>query len=108
LQIRVTGRHVQVADNVRSYAEEKLGKLLKFFDRISSIEMILESTRDTQHAEAVVHVEHNAPLVADAKEPDIIVAIDQVVEKLERQLKKHKESLRDVRKHSTDTVRGSG
>ena len=108
MEIRVTGRHVEVSPAVKEYAQEKLGKLARFFNRVTSIELLLESVREVQRAEAVAHVEHNAPVVAHSDNADVIAAIDEVAEKIERQLKKHKEIVRDGKKHTDETLRHGG
>jgi putative sigma-54 modulation protein len=105
LQIRVTGRHVEVEPKVKQYAEEKLGRLVRFFNRVTSVELLLESTKETQRAELVAHMEHNAPVVGHADKPDVITAIDEALEKVERQLKKHKEIVRDGKKHTDESLR---
>lgn len=105
MQIRVTGRHVEVSDRVRSYAEEKLSRLSRYFDRVSSVEVTFDSVRELQHVKAVVHVEHNQPLVAESNQQDVIVAVDEVARELEHQLKKRKEQVRNDRKHAHESIR---
>lgn len=105
MEVRVTGRHVEITAEVRQYAQEKLGRLDRFFNRVRSVELLLDSTRQTQRAEAVAHVEHNSPVVAHSDKPDVIAAIDEVADKVERQLKKHKEIIRDGKKHADQTLR---
>ena len=95
MQIRVTGRHVQVTQEVRDYLEEKAGKLPRFYDRIHGIEAILDHESDQFSAEVVVHADGKQTFVARGTGPDTFVLIDQVIEKLERQLTKHKERRRD-------------
>lgn len=105
MQVRITGRHVEVTPAVKEYAEEKLGKLVRFFNRITSIELLLESIKGVQRAEAVAHVEHSAPVVGHSDKADVIAAVDEVADKIERQLKKHKEIVRDGKKHTDESLR---
>lgn len=95
MQIRVTGRHVEVTDEVRAYLEEKAGKLPRFYNRIHGIEVILDHESDQFSAEMVVHADRKQTFVARGTGPDTFVLIDQVIDKLERQLNRHKERQRD-------------
>jgi len=95
VQIRVTGRHVEVTDEVREYVEEKCNRLPRFYDRIHGIEAILDHESDQFSAEIVVHADRRQTFVARGTGPDTFVLIDEVIEKLERQLNKHKERRRE-------------
>lgn len=102
MQIRVIGRHVQVSDEVRQYLQDKADKLPRFYDRIHDVEVVLDHDKDQFTAEMVVHVDRKNTFVAKGSGPDTFVLIDQVVDKIERQLTKHKEKNR-IHKHGTYT-----
>ena len=99
MQISLTGRHVSVTDSIKNYAKEKASKLLKFYDRIQSIEVILDHDAGLNKVEIIVEAEHRNTFVAQESHEDMYAAVDLVVGKLERQLIRHKERHRD-RKHS--------
>ena len=46
--ISVVGRHVDLEDELKSYAEEKAGKLVRFYDRIQAIEIIFQEEKETR------------------------------------------------------------
>ncbi len=98
MQLSVTGRHVDVSDSMRRYAEDKAGKLPRFFDRIESIEVIFEQEAMQHCVELVVRSDHKDTFVAKEAKGDFYEAIDLVCDKMGRQLTKHKEKLRN-RKH---------
>lgn len=99
MQISVTGRHVEISDEVREYAQTKGGKLPRFYDRISSIEFILDHESDHLTAEVIVKADRTHEFVARETGPDPLTLIDVIVDKVERQLTKHKEKSHD-RRHS--------
>ena len=95
MQIRVTGRHVEVTDDVRKYVEEKANKLPRFYDRIHAIEVVLDRESEQFAAEIIVRADRKHTFVASDTGPDTFALIDTLVDKLERQLKRHKEKNRD-------------
>lgn len=98
MQITVTGRHVEVPEDVRRYAEEKAEKLLKYYDRIQSIGVVLDSEGDQFSVEILVNAGARNEFVGREVGPDTFALIDLTVDKLERQLTRHKEMARN-RKH---------
>lgn len=100
MQVSVTSRHVQIPEEIRNYVETKAFKLPRFHDRISSIDFILDQeSSDLWTAEAIVKVERTHEFVAKESGPDRFALIDSIVDKLERQLTRHKEKIRDRHHH---------
>ncbi|MFQ5413367.1 MAG: ribosome hibernation-promoting factor, HPF/YfiA family [Phycisphaerae bacterium] len=95
MQIVVTGRHVEVPDDVRSYAEEKARKLRRFYNRIQAIEVVFDHESEQFRAEMLVRVDRQETFVASDSGADTFALIDIVVDKLERQLIKCKEKRRN-------------
>ncbi|HNQ24633.1 MAG TPA: ribosome-associated translation inhibitor RaiA [Phycisphaerae bacterium] len=95
VQITVTGRHVEVTEDVRVYALEKADKLPRYFDRVQSIEIVLGHESEQFTAEMIVRAEGKPPLVGREAGPDTFALIDLLVDKMERQLTRHKERARD-------------
>jgi putative sigma-54 modulation protein len=94
VQIVVKGRHVEITDEVRDYIREKAGKITRFYDRIHEIEVILDHESEQITCEMVVRVDHKNTVIGKAAGPDTLSLIDLVVEKIERQVVKHKEKNR--------------
>jgi ribosome hibernation promoting factor len=92
MQIDVTGRHVDITDSLKSYVENKFQRLERHFEHINNTHVILSVEKDRQKAEATVHV-NRGNLFADNEQEDMYAAIDGLIDKLDRQLKKHKEKL---------------
>ncbi len=95
MQIQLTGRHVDITEDVREYVYEKVGKLPRFYDRIHEIEVILGHESDQFVAEIIVRVDRKHTFIAQESGADTFVLIDAVVGRLERQLVKHKEKTRN-------------
>jgi putative sigma-54 modulation protein len=99
VDISVTGRHVDVSDDIRSFAQDKASRLPRFFDRVQSINIVVEKERDQMSVEMIVHAAGAQPFVAKEMGAEVRACIDLLVDKMERQLTKHKEKLKN-HKHS--------
>lgn len=106
MQIRVSGRHVEVTDDVRDYVESKVAKLPRFYDRIHEVEVVLDHESEQFTAEMIVRTDRKHTFVARETGPDTFALIDMVIEKLERQLIRHKEKNRN-RKHDGKNERAN-
>ncbi|HEY4330800.1 MAG TPA: ribosome-associated translation inhibitor RaiA [Phycisphaerae bacterium] len=103
MDIIISGRHMEITKAIREYTEEKAGKLPKFYDLISGIEIILDGAAAKQkqmRAEVVVTAEHKNRFVAHHESEDLYGCIDQAMHKVQTQLTAHKERFRN-RKHNT-------
>ncbi len=97
---QLTGRNIEITEAMRSYAEDKLGKLNRFTDQIVDARVVMSYDERIGGEPAKVEVQINVPngsLRAEERGVDTYAAIDMVVDKLERQLKRFKERLRDKR-----------
>jgi putative sigma-54 modulation protein len=92
MQISVTGNHLDVTDSLKAYVESKFEKLERHFDHVTDVHVILTVEKLIQKAEATVQIS-GAKLFAEDHQEDMYAAIDALVDKLDRQIKKHKEKL---------------
>lgn len=90
MQITISGHHVDVTPALKDYVTNKFSKLQRHFDNITSTTVILTVEKLVQRAEATVHVA-GADLFALSESDDMYAAIDALIDKLDRQLIKHKE-----------------
>ncbi|HEX4911974.1 MAG: ribosome hibernation promoting factor [Permianibacter sp.] len=93
MQINLTGHHVEITDALRSFVNEKFEKLTRHFDHINNVHVILSVEKLRQKAEAKLNV-NGGELFADCEDGDMYAAIDMLIDKLDRQVKKHKEMMR--------------
>jgi putative sigma-54 modulation protein len=99
MNLQLSGHHVEISPALKAYAETKLERIVRHFDHIIEIAMILSienpSEKDKrQCAEVNLRVKGNV-FHAEHHAEDLYAAIDCVVDKLDRQLVKHKERLQD-------------
>lgn len=93
MQINLTGHHVEITDSLRNYVDTKFSKLERHFDHISNVYVILNVEKLNQKAEAKMHLS-GAEVFASSENTDMYAAIDSMVDKLDRQVLKHKEKLK--------------
>lgn len=103
MQVSVTGRHINVTEEIKAYAAEKANKLPRFYDRIQAIEVILDREGDNFTVDMIVTAEGKNNFIAHESGPDMFALVDLIIDKLERQLRRHKERFRN-RKHPAKTV----
>lgn len=94
MQLNITGHHVDMTDSMHNYVESKMEKLERHFDNVTNVHVILSVEKNRQKAEANMHVTGNE-IFATAEDEDMYAAIDALVDKLDRQIKKHKEKITD-------------
>lgn len=94
MQLSVTGHHIEITDPLRAYVSSKIEKLERHFDLVSDVHCILKVEKLRHKAEATVSV-NGGKIYADATEEDMYAAIDGLVDKLDRRVKKYKEKLSD-------------
>jgi len=96
MQISLSGHHVEITDSLRNYVNEKIERLDRHFDQALDIHVVLTVEKLRHKAEATMHVS-GGNLYADDIQEDMYAAIDGLVDKLDRQGKKHKEKLKNHR-----------
>ena len=92
MQLNLTGHHIEVTSAMRSYVENKFGRVERHFDNMTNVYVILSVEKGRQIAEATIHV-NRAKIFADDEHENMYAAIDGLIDKLDRQIKKHKEKL---------------
>lgn len=90
MQINLTGHHVEITESLRNYVDLKFEKLERHFDQINNVHVILNVEKLNKKAEATLHL-HGGEVFANAQHSDMYAAIDGLIDKLDRQVIKHKE-----------------
>ncbi|HUJ93177.1 MAG TPA: ribosome-associated translation inhibitor RaiA [Gaiellaceae bacterium] len=103
MQLNIKGKNLEVSDSIRSYAERKLGKLDKQLSDLVKVELELQVERNpsiaaNQTAEATVWLKRHT-LRARESTPDMKASIDQLTDKLLRQVKEEREKRAAKRKN---------
>lgn len=95
MQINITGHHVEVTPALKEYVTSKFQKIQRHFSNITNVHVILSVNKKFQQkAEATVNISRSE-LFAESQDEDMYAAIDALVDKLDRQVIKHKEKLHD-------------
>jgi putative sigma-54 modulation protein len=96
MQVSLSGHHVEITQSMRNYVNEKVEKLDRHFDHALDIHIVLTVEKLRHKAEATLHVS-GSNLHANDVQEDMYAAIDGLVDKLDRQGKKHKEKIKSHR-----------
>ena len=99
--VTVSSRHMDVTPPLKEYATQKAGKLVKYYDRIQEVEVVIDNGKDATRVEMIVNAEHKNTFIAHHDDGDAYDCIDGCMHKLERQLSEHKKKFRN-RKHPED------
>ena len=94
MQINLTGHNMDITPSLRNYVVSKFERLERHFENMTNSHVILTVEKDRQKAEATINV-NRGRLFAEAEHEDMYAAIDSLTDKLDRQVKKHKEKLTD-------------
>ncbi len=94
MQINITGHHIEVTEALRNYIENKCQRLERHFDQLTNIHVVLNVEKMRQKAEATLYLS-GVDIFASAENEDMYAAIDDLADKLDRQIKKHREKLTD-------------
>ena len=90
MQLNITGHHVDVSPAVRRHVSSKFVRIERHFDHVIDVHCVLTVEKLTHRAEATVHLE-GGTVHADAVAEGMYAAIDGLIDKLDRQVMKHKE-----------------
>jgi putative sigma-54 modulation protein len=90
MNLNLTGHHVEITPAMRDYVTSKLSKVTRHFDHVIDVSVILSVEKLRQKAEANVHV-RGKDIFVEADSVDMYASIDSLVDKLDRQILRHKE-----------------
>jgi putative sigma-54 modulation protein len=97
--VTVSGRHLELTDAMKNYAEEKLSAVLEGRHKITRAEVVLSREKTRSKAEVIVHGKKlDAEAVCEAY--DMYEAIDEAVAKVERQIERYFDKMQDHHKAS--------
>ncbi|WP_227815409.1 ribosome hibernation-promoting factor, HPF/YfiA family [Nitrogeniibacter aestuarii] len=101
MNLNITGHHVEVTPAIREYVESKLDRVIRHFDNVTSVNVILSVEKLVQKAEVTLHV-RGKDLFAESENEDMYAAIDAMTDKLDRQVLKYKQK---VQGHSNEALK---
>jgi putative sigma-54 modulation protein len=106
MNLTISGHHLEVTPALRNYVTTKLDRITRHFDQVVDIKVLLTVEKQKekerrQRAECKIHVKGN-DMFAESSHEDLYAALDELVDKLDRQVGKHKTRLQE---HHHETVK---
>ena len=93
MQLTLTFRHLEPSEKLKDYCHDKLGRLEKYLDAVIDAEAVLTVEKFRHRAEVLI-VSDGLKIKAEEETEDMYAALDMVVDKLEKQIKRHREKLK--------------
>ena len=94
MNLNLSGHHLEITPALRSYVEGKLARVTRHFDHVIDAHVVLSVDKLRQKAEVTLHV-RGKDIHCESEQEDLYAAIDLLVDKLDRQVLKHKGRLTD-------------
>jgi putative sigma-54 modulation protein len=99
MNLTISGHHLEVTPALRNYVTTKLDRIARHFDQLVDIKVLLtvekmKEKERRQRAECKIHVKGN-DMFAESAHEDLYAALDQLVDKLDRQVGRHKKRVQD-------------
>src|SRR5437764_5109917 len=106
MNLTISGHHLEVTPALRNYVTTKLDRITRHFEQVVDIKVLLTVEKQKekerrQRAECRIHVKGN-DMFAESSHEDLYAALDELVDKLDRQVGKHKTRVQD---HHRDSVK---
>lgn len=101
MNLTITGHHVEVTPAIREYVNGKLDRVIRHFDNVTSVTVVLSVEKLKQKAEVTVHV-RGKDIHVESDDGDMYAAIDALTDKLDRQVLKYKQKNND---HGHDALK---
>ena len=96
MNLQLTGHHLEITPSIRGYVTSKLERITRHFDNVIDVNVIMSVDKLQQRIEANVHV-RGRDIFCESIDENMYAAIDNLVDKLDRQIIKHKEKTVDHR-----------
>lgn len=99
MQTTISARHGHLSPNTQERITEKVEKLNRYFDRLTSIHVTVDlEHRETPTVEVQVSVGHSESLVAADQSAEVMAALDGALHKIEQQIRRHKDKRTERRR----------
>ena len=106
MNLQLTGHHVEITPAIREYVTSKLERINRHFDHVIDVNVIMTVEKLDQKIEANVHLS-GKDIHVRCNDGDMYAAIDALIDKLDRQVIKHKERFHVNRRHTAGIKRAS-
>jgi len=96
--VEIAARHGHLSADHKAELQEKAGKLVHYYDRLTFISVTADLQHEDKSVEVVAKCEHKHDFVGVGTGPDVVVALGHAMDKVKQQIKHHKERLQDHRR----------
>ncbi len=93
MKITIRGENTEITDGLRDHVEKKLSKLTRYFEQINEAQVTVITYRDSYIVEATIPLNSFILRAEETSDENLYAAVDLVVEKLEKQIQKHRTRL---------------
>ena len=99
MNLTISGHHLEVTPALRSYVITKLDRITRHFDQVVDVKVLLtvekqKEKQNRQRAECNIHVKGH-DMFAESAHADLYAAVDELVDKLDRQVVRHKDRIQN-------------
>ena len=104
MNLQISGHHLEVTPAIHDYVTAKLERVTRHFDHVIDVNVILSVEKLRQKAEVTLHVP-GKDIFVEADDGDLYAAVDNLVDKLDRQVQKYKQKIQDHHRGDKAAVR---
>ena len=101
MRVQIAARHCEVPTTIRDRTEEQLEKLSRYEPRLSGAEVVFEVEKHLKKVDAVLRVDREEPVLASGEGVEFREALDQMVDRLSRMLRRRRKQLKDYHRPGT-------
>ena len=94
MNLQISGHHLEITPAIHDYVTGKLERVIRHFDNVIDVNVILLVDKLKQKAEVTVHLS-GKDIHVESVDEDLYAAVDILVDKLDRQVLKHKDKVQN-------------
>ncbi|MFC1575484.1 ribosome hibernation-promoting factor, HPF/YfiA family [Gemmatimonadota bacterium] len=95
MRVQITARHCELPDAIRERTEDQIGKLSRYQPRLAAAEVVFETEKHLKKVEAILSIDRREPVVASGAGPEFQGALDQMVDRLSKILRRRRGQKKD-------------
>ncbi len=97
MRLSISGHHVEISESLKEYINTKMVRVKRHFDQVIDAHVVLDVEKQRHKAETTLQIS-GSRIHAASEQEDMYAAIDAMIDKLDRQVRKHKEKVTDHHK----------
>lgn len=105
MNLQLTGHQLEITPAIRTYVTSKLERLTRHFDQLIDVSVVMSVDKLQQRIEATIHVP-GSDIFCESVDQTMYAAIDSLIDKLDRQIIRHKEKVVEHRQNGASRRAG--